>query len=135
MVIPDVVVEWVLGLASATGIGGFLFLKSKSNKNAEDILKLKEKMNDECDLMDQKILDAIKEIGEKVTPITHCDAKQVLWQERFDMWMTQNKEQHDHIGEHVGVALVGIEKQLVVVFDKIDSMQECLNKIQANKEC
>jgi len=133
--IPEVVVEWTLGVVSALGGGGFLFLKNKANRNADDISKLKDKMVSECDIMDQKILNAIEKLGEKVTPLKHCESKQELWQERFDMWMSQNKEQHDHIDDNVSNALEGIEKQLEIVFDKIDSMQECLTKIQINKEC
>ena len=135
MEIPEVIVEFGLGVVSLVGGGGFVFLKNKSSKNADDIADLKDKIVTECDEMDQKILDAIEHLGEKVTPIQHCNAKQELWQERFDMWMSQNTQQHDHIGDSVGAALGGIEKQLEVVFDKMDSVQECLNKIQANKEC
>lgn len=135
MDIPDVIVEWALGIASATGVGGFLFLKSKANKNADEIFKLKDHVNSECSLMDQKILGAIEKLGEKVTPLRHCEAKQELWQTRFDSLMVQNKEQHDHIGDSVNMALAGLGEKFEVVFDKMDSMQEYLNKIQAKDRC
>ena len=117
MDVPDLVVEWALGIVTSAGMGSFFFLKSKSSKNTASIVALKEQM-------DQKIVDAIEKLGENVTPLSLCNAKQELWQTRFDMWMTQNKEQHDHIDSGVAAALENIEKQLVFVFEKLDSLSK-----------
>jgi hypothetical protein len=135
MDVPDIVVEWTLGVVSTLGLSGFVFLKSKASKNAEDISALRTHIHTECSLMDQKILDAIEKLGENVPPMSHCNAKQELWQLRFDSWMEQHKGQHEHIKEGLEAALGEINKKLDVVFVKMDDFQECLNNIQAKKEC
>lgn len=135
MNIPDIVVEWGLGVVSAVGGAGFWFLKSKSGENAKAISNLEDKLDADCSIMDKKILDAIEKMGEKMIPKTHCDSRQELYQVNFEHLMESNRSQHEDIKHGVARDSASTGKQFEILFEKMEDIKECLTQIQLNKEC
>lgn len=135
MIVPEIVVELIGLTAIAAGGFGFKFLHNATKKNAADIATTKEAIFARMDERNKDILQAVKSMETKLTPMTHCDAKQELWQERFSALMEKNSSEHIHLGGSLDTSLIGVDRQLEVLFKEMEKISNCIDKIQKMKEC
>ena len=144
--VPDVLAEWVLGLSTAIGSAGFVFLNHRSSKNTKAIQTLCDDTNTKFSEHADKFGQAIKDLGQIVIYRQNCDDKQDLWQSKFDAMMDANRLQHAQMLERMTMMNTTLtekieasnsvfEKQFEDLFEKMDDLDNCMRKLQQQKEC
>ncbi len=146
MNVPDVVAEWSLSLASLVGVSGFAFLYRRANENSDKLLGFKNDSNERIDKLTDSFESLVKDLGNVVVYKRNCDDKQILWETKFAAIMEANGLQHNQILEKflsTNEALTQkidssnkvFERQLEDLFDKMESLESCMGRLQQQREC
>lgn len=149
MNIPDTIVSWGLGIISTMGMGGFLFLKNKSDKNEKAVVELSKEVNkkftdqsntfeESLKLRNKELLDVLKEMEDKLTPKAHCDAKQTEWGLVFKHQNEINSSEHQQLIMNINKLVANqknTEEAQLTMVASLAQISSCLYDLQKGIEC
>lgn len=124
MVIPDLVVQ-LMGL-SVIGVGGwsFRYLIGRIGEVEDKTSSCQRDINEKYDRREKDSRDRFDLLITKLTPQSHCDAKQELWNTRFDNIMEQSKKDHDRL-----------ELTIEHLAEQISELSDCVRKMALGDRC
>jgi len=146
---PDVSVDVLervtigcIGVVAGIGTWALRFLRKEDDKTMAAIDKLSEELaarqtavvaeftehrkgvHARINKQEVTFAEALDKVLEKTAPMAHCDAKQELWQERFESMLDVNSEQHAAIGT-----------TMVQLTSELKELQRCVTLLGIGKEC
>lgn len=143
MEIPIVVINIVSAII--IGLVAYIFKSSLSGKideNKTDADKRMDKIEDRIDAIEDSFKECsiainnsierrgaqhdatIKDAIANLTPRTHCDSKQELWQLKFDTLLRESQKEHKNL-----------ELTLQGITDMVQEVSDCVQKLARGKEC
>ncbi len=90
----------------------------------------------------QEILSTVLGLTKGAVPLTHCEAKQELWGERFnnmmdkfDRYLENDEKEHGQIVDTMTKNASARTQQMVDLSERISEMSDCIKKLQHDEKC
>ena len=107
----------------------------KLDKFDASFSKHKDRVYERIDKQEAKVLEAISELAKDLTPMSHCEAKQTLWEERLLSQREADTKDHENIRETIRLGNESLTLAVRQMSDEMNQVRSCLQKLQQKKEC